>query len=159
MTDTQPTTPTEPAAPSKRSPGVVAAIVIVVVIVLIGGAFVVYKLTKSKDEPTPALKVAKTVAAAVASGNTVVIRSNSTGQGQSQLVAMKKSDVNGFTFVARDCKPFPQKVPTRVCISTRPGGQLQLRLIFTNNAWKVDLANLGPTATTPTSSPAATPST
>jgi len=140
-----------PAAPSKRSPGVVAAIVIVVVIVLVGGAFLVYKLTKSKDEPTPAVKVAKTVTAAIASGNTAVIRSNSTGQGTTQLVAMKPSDASGLTLVARDCKPFAAKTPTRVCTVTRPGGQLQLRLIFTGGAWKVDLANLGPAGLPPTS--------
>jgi len=50
-------------------------------------------------------------------------------------------------------------VPTRVCTATRPGGQLQLRLIFTDNAWKVDLANYGPAATTPTSGAATTPTT
>jgi hypothetical protein len=144
-------TETSTKAPSKRSPGVVAAIIIVVVIVLAGGAFVVYKLTKSKDEPTPALKVAKTVTAAVASGNTVVLRSNSTGQGTSQLIAMKPADASGFTLVARDCKPFAAKTATRVCTVTRPGGQLQLRLIFTGGAWKVDLANIGAAGLPPSS--------
>src|SRR6478752_5783965 len=105
MTAPEPTAEA-PAAPTKRSPGVVAAIVIVVVIVLVGGAFVVYKLTKSKDQPAPMLKVAKTVTAAIASGNTAVLRSNSTGQGTSQLVALKSSDASGLKVVAADCKPF-----------------------------------------------------
>jgi len=149
MTAPEPTAEA-PAAPTKRSPGVVAAIVIVVVIVLVGGAFVVYKLTKSKDQPAPMLKVAKTVTAAIASGNTAVLRSNSTGQGTSQLVALKSSDASGLKVVAADCKPFAAKNATQICTMTRPGGQLQLRLIFTSGAWKVDLANVGPTGLPPT---------
>jgi len=158
MTAPEPTAEA-PAAPSKRSPGVVAAIVIVVVIALVGGAFLVYKLTKSKDEATPFLKVAKETVAAIKSGDKGQLQSLSSGEGTKQLLVLKPADANGFTITAASCKPFPQKVPTRVCIATRPGGQLQLRLIFTDNAWKVDLANYGPAATTPTSGAATTPTT
>src|SRR3954469_1984636 len=149
MTEPEPT-PAASAAPAKRSRGVVVAVVIVVVIALVGGAFLVYKLTKSKDEPTPVVKVAKEVVAAIKSGDKGQLQSLSSGQGTTQLLALKSSDVNGFTLTAASCKPFPQKEPTRVCIATRPGGQLQLRLVFTDNAWKVDLANYGPSFLQPT---------
>jgi hypothetical protein len=146
-------TETEPSAPasSKRSPGVVAAIVIVVVIALAGGAFLVYKLTKTKDEPAPALRVAKEVVAAVAAGDAAVLRSHSTGEGTTQLLALQPDDAGGVKLTAASCKPFAARTPTRVCTATRPGGQLALRLIFTDGAWTVDFANVGPIGLPPTS--------
>ena len=146
-----------PRGTSKRSPGIVAAIVIVVVIALVGGGFLVYKLTKSKDEPTPSLKVAKEIVAAIKSGDSGQIRALSTGDGTTQLLAIKSDEVNGLQMTAASCKVFAAKTPTRVCTASRPGGQLQIRLIFTDNAWKADLANLGPAGLPPTS--ATTPST
>jgi hypothetical protein len=149
---TSPEPPTEAATgPKKRSPGVVAAIVIVVVIALVGGAFVVYKLTKSKDTPTPYLKVAKEVVAGIKAGDTGQLRALSTGQGTTQLLALKPSDAGGVTITAASCKVFGAKQPTRICTATRPGGALSFRLVFASNAWKVDLATLGPAGLPPTS--------
>jgi hypothetical protein len=149
---TSPEPPSEAArGTSKRSPGIVAAIVIVVVLALVGGGFLVYKLTKSKDEPTPVLKVAKDVVSAVKAGDTAQIRSLSTGQGTTQLLALKPADVSGVTITAASCKVFGAKQPTRVCTATRPGGALQLRLVFASDAWKVDLATIGPAGLPPTS--------
>lgn len=149
---TAPETP-EPASPTKqrRSPGVVAAIVVVVVIALVGGGLLIYKLTKSKDEPAPALKVAKEVVAAVKAGDTAVIRSHSTGQGTTQLLALTPNDAGGVKLTAASCKVFAGNTPTRLCTATRPGGELGLRLIFTDGAWRVDLVNSGPAGLPPTS--------
>jgi hypothetical protein len=138
-------------APTKRSPGVVAAIVIVIVIALVGGGLLVYKLTKSKDTPDTAVVVAHKVTAAIGSGNTATLRSLSTGEGTTQLLVLKPNSASGIKFVARDCKPFPAKLPTRVCTATRPGGQLSIRLIFTSGAWKVDQVNVGAAGLPPTS--------
>jgi hypothetical protein len=149
MTETEPST----AAPSKRSPAIVAAIVIVIVIALAGGAFVVYKLTKSKDQPVAYPVVAHKVLDAVKAGDTATIRSNSTGQGTAQLLAFKRNSLDGFKLVVTDCKPFQAKTPTRVCTVTRPGGQLGLRLIFTSGAWRVDLATVGPAGLPPKTTP------
>jgi hypothetical protein len=150
---TSPEPPSEAArGTSKRSPGIVAAIVIVVVLALAGGGFLVYKLTKSKDEPTPVLKVAKDVVAAIKAGDTAQLRTLSTGQGATQLLAFKPGDAGGVTMTAASCKVFGAKQPTRVCTATRPGGQLQLRMVFVSNAWKVNLATIGPAGLPPTSS-------
>jgi hypothetical protein len=150
---TSPEPQTEAASgPKKRSPGVVAAIVIVVVIALVGGAFLVYKLTKSKDTPTPSLKVAKELVAAIKSSDTGQIRALSTGQGTTQLLALKPSDAGGVKITAASCKAFGAKQPTRICTATRPGGALSIRLVFANNTWKADLATLGPAGLPPTSS-------
>jgi hypothetical protein len=147
-----PETPAPDIATKKgRSPGVVAAIVIIVVIALVGGAFVIYKLTKSKDEATPMLQVAKDTVAAIKSGDTAELRSLSTGQGTAQLLALKPGDVNGITIIAASCKLFAASTPTRVCTASRPGGQLTLRLVVTDGAWKVDSANVGPAGLPPTS--------
>ncbi len=160
MTTPEPPAPESPAADGAakqgRSPGVVAAIVIVVVIALVGGAFLVYKLTQSKDEPKPALAQAKAVMAAITSGSTSELRSLSTGQGTAQLLALKPSDADGLTITAASCKKFGAEEPTRVCTATRPGGALTMRLVFTDNAWKVDLVTIGPAALPPTSSTTAT---
>jgi hypothetical protein len=149
---TAPETPA-PASPTRkgRSPGVVAAIVIVVVIALVGGAFVVYKLTKSKEEVTPMLQVAKRTVAAIKSGDSAELRTLSTGQGTTQLLALKPADVDGITIIAPSCKIFAASTPTRVCTASRPGGQLTLRLVVTDGAWKVDSANVGPAGLPPES--------
>ena len=153
------TAPETPAASpkGKRSPAVVAAIVIVVVIVLAGGAFVVYKLTKSKDEPTPAVKVAKETVAAIQAGDDVKLRAVSTGDGTTQLLALKSSDAEGVTLTAASCQRFASKTPTRICTAARPGGQLQLRLVFTSGDWLVDQANVGPAGLPPTSTTTTAP--
>jgi hypothetical protein len=151
---TAPEAPESPAPTDTkkgRSPGVIIAIVIIVVVVLVGGGIAIYKLTKSKDEPTAVIVVAKNTTAAVASGNDATIRSLSTGNGTTQLLALSPDSVNGFTFVARNCAPVQGSEPTRVCTTSRPGGQLTLRLVFVDSEWKVDEATVGPAAVTPTS--------
>jgi hypothetical protein len=105
-----------------------------------------------KAPPTPALKVAKEVVAAIKAGDDGTLRDLSTGEGTTQLLVLKPADAGGVTITAASCKPFAAKTPTRVCTATRPGGQLQFRLIFTDNAWKVDLATVGPAGLPPTSS-------
>jgi hypothetical protein len=136
-------------APSRRSPAVVAAIVIVVVVVLAGGAFVVYKLTDKKSFGDPPYKVAKTVFAAAEKGDRAVLADNSTAAGTSQLQALDAKSLQGMTFAK--CAPFAGAKPTRLCTYTRPGGQLLLRLVVVDSAWKVDQATLGAAAVTPTS--------
>ena len=153
------TAPEPPAASpkGKRSPALVAAIVIVVVIVLAGGAFVVYKLTKSKDEPTPAVKVAKETIAAIQSGDDAKLRALSTGNGTTQLLALTSSDAEGVTLTAGNCQLLAAKSAIRVCTATRPGGQLQLRLVFTSGDWLVNQANVGPAGLPPTSTTTTAP--
>jgi hypothetical protein len=138
-----------PSAPARRSPALIAAIVIVVVVVLAGGAYVVYKLTDKKDVGEPAYKVAKTVLVAAQQGNKAVIVKNTTGGGARQVEAFTASSLGGMK--VSKCSPFAGSKPTRVCVYTRPGGQLTLRLVRADNRWKVDAAVLVPTAVTPTS--------
>jgi hypothetical protein len=157
---TAPETPasTTPETPRKgRSPGVIIAIVIVILVVLVGGGIAIYKATKTKEYPTAALQVAKDTTAAIAAGNTATLRSVSTGNGTTQLLALKPNSVSGIKIIARSCRRATGTKPTRVCIASRPGSQLTLRLIFVDNAWKVDQATVGAAAVTPTSSTTTTP--
>ena len=148
------TTPETPESartdtPTRRSPALIAAIVIVVVVVLAGGAYVVYKLTDKKDVGQPAYAVAKKVLVATQKGDKTVIVANTTGGGAGQLEAFKAGALAGMTL--NKCSPFAGGKPTRVCVYTRPGGQLTLRLVRIDSRWKVDAAVLVPTAVTPTS--------
>ena len=94
--------------------------------------------------------------AAIKAGDDAQLRSLSTGEGTTQLLAFKPNDVGGVTITAASCKVFGATKPTRVCTATRPGGALQMRLVFASDAWKVDLATIGPVGLPPTSSTTAT---
>jgi len=144
-----------PPAPSKRSPAVVAAIVVVVVIVLAGGAYVVYKLTDTKEVGEPAYKVSKRVLVAAQQGDTAVIAKYTTAAGAREVGVLKGNALDGMK--VSNCSPGPVATKTKICVYTRPGGQLTLALTRSGSAWKVSSANLGPAALPPTS--ATTPST
>ena len=156
MTAPEPSSEAAPAA-RKRSPGVVAAIVIVVVLALVGGAL--RRLQAHEEQGRADAGRSRSPRRSwprSRPATTRQLRSLSTGEGTTQLLALKPDDVDGVTITAASCKVFGATTPTRVCTATRPGGQLQLRLVFAADAWKVDLANVGPVGLPPTSSTTAT---
>lgn len=148
------TAPDMPPAPSStRSRRVIAVIVVVVLIALVVGVFIVDEVTDDGGSDAPA-DVAAAVVAAVKAGDDGALRDRSTGAGTTQLLAIKPADADGLT--AASCTTLTAATPTRVCIATRPGGQLQLRLVRTDGEWKVDGATIGPAGLPPTSSTTAT---
>lgn len=128
------------------------------IIVLAGGAFVAYKLTDTKDAGLPAYQVAKQAEQAVAKGDTATIVKLSTSQGKVQLEKLDARELSGLTFGG--CGPVPGATePTRLCVFSRPGGQLQLYVTAPDGKWLVDKATLGPAGLPPTTTTTATPTT
>lgn len=159
MSSTESTQPTTASGTKKRSPALVIGIVIVVVVVLAGGAYVIYKLT-DKHEIKPAAVTAKAVFVDLQKGDAGQARSDSTPAGQNALRTITADDVNGLVFGG--CKAFPGDQPTRLCIWSRPGGQLSMSLVLKGDDWKVDNAQIGPAGLPPatdSSSPTTPPST
>jgi hypothetical protein len=142
------TTETAPAesGSTKRSPAFVAVVVVVIVAVLAGGGFVVYKLT-NKHTQTPAFEVAKVAITDIKSGQQAKITAVSTPKGAAAIAKLDPTSVNGLVFAK--CKPFPGKVPTRLCTWTRPGGQLTMALVKSGDTWKVDDVKIGPAGLPP----------
>ncbi|MGZ4675309.1 MAG: hypothetical protein ACXVJ7_02035 [Acidimicrobiia bacterium] len=130
------------------SPAMKWIAVILVIVLLGGGAFVVYKLTDTKELGTPPFKVAAQVKDAIASGNTATITKLTTAKGRTEASKLTAADVNGMTGLT--CAPFSAKPPTRVCTWSRPGGQLSMAVVRIGSDWKVETATVGPAATTPT---------
>ncbi len=145
---TEPTSP--PATSSRRSPAVIGAIVVAVVLVLAGGAFVVYKLTKSNDAGQPAYKVAHEVQTALESHNTARITTLSTPAGKAALLKLSSNEVQGLTFGG--CSAIKGTPASKGCVFDRPGGQLTMVLVKSGKDWKVNAATLGPAGLPPTSS-------
>ena len=142
---------------SRRSPAVIGAIVVAVVLVLAGGAFVVYKLTKTNDAGQPAYKVAKDVQKALDAHNTARLTTLSTPAGRAALLKLTSDDVNGMTFGG--CSANGRTPPSKSCVFDRPGGQLTIVLVRSGKDWKVKAATLGAAGLPPTSTGTATPST
>jgi hypothetical protein len=140
------TTPAPTGSGSSRPSWLIPVIVIVIIVVLAGGAFVVYKLT-NKHEAHPAAATAKVVFVDLQQGDANKARSDSTANGQAALRTITADDVKGLVFGG--CKPFPGTPPTRVCIWTRPGGQLSMSLVRKGDTWKVDNAQVGPAGLPP----------
>jgi len=135
---------------TKRSPAVVAIAIILVLSLLGGGGYVIYKLT-NKTQRAPAFQVAKDAVAAIGSGNSAKLGDLSTSSGKVALVKITANDVKGLTFGG--CKAFPGKDPTRLCVWSRPGGQLSMSVILLNKNWKVDAAEIGPAGLPPAGQP------
>lgn len=146
MSSTESTQPSTETGTKKRSPAFVIGIVVVVIVVLAGGAYVVYKLT-NKHEIQPAAVTAKAVFVDLQKGDANQARSDSTAAGQSALRKITADQVTGLVFGG--CKPFPGTQPTRLCIWSRPGGQLSMSLIRKGEDWKVDNAQVGPAGLPP----------
>lgn len=152
MTDSAPqTTP-------KKSSSRTIIIAVLAIIVLAGGGFVAYKLTDKKDAGLPAYEVAKQAEQAAAKGDTATIVKLSTSQGKVQLQKLKASELSGLTFGG--CGPVPGATdPTRLCVFSRPGGQLQLYVTAPGGKWLVNQAELGPAGLPPTTATPTTPAT
>jgi hypothetical protein len=146
MSSTESTEPPVETGTKKRSPGLVIGIIVVVVIVLAGGAYVVYKLT-NKHEVKPALVTAKAVFVDLQQGSPDKARDDSTTAGLAALKKITADDVKGLAFGG--CKPFPASQPTRLCVWSRPGGQLSMSLVRQGDNWKVDNAQVGPAGLPP----------
>jgi hypothetical protein len=141
--------PSESSTSSRRSPAVIAVIVIVVIVVIAGGAFVVYKLTDKKDVPTPAFKVAAITVQAARTGDQATVAANSTAAGANALGALDPAGLQGLKETT--CGPSPLAPEARVCVFSRPGGQLTVSLTQSGSDWKVVAARLGPAGLPPTS--------
>jgi hypothetical protein len=150
---TAPPRPGPTASKGGRPRAVVAAIVVVVLIALVGGVFLVDELTTDDDTSNPPSRVAQRAVAAIGARDDRTLRGLSTGAGTAQLLAMDLGDVDGLTITAASCSTVAAPTPTRVCTASRPGGQLQLRLIRTDDTWKVAGATVGPAGLPPTSAP------
>jgi hypothetical protein len=146
MSSTESTQPTTESGTKKRSPALMIGIIVAVVVVLAGGAYVVYKLT-NKHEITPAMVTAKAVFVDLQKGNPDQARPDSTAAGLAALKKISADDVKGLAFGG--CKPFPGSQPTRLCIWSRPGGQLSMAMIRKGDAYVVDNAQVGPAGLPP----------
>lgn len=142
MTDSAPQTTTT------KSPARTLMIVVLAVVVIAGGAFVAYKLTNKRDTGQPAQVVAKQVEKALIAGDTATIKKLSTAQGLAQLEKIKPADLTGLTFGG--CGFVPAKVRTRMCVFSRPGGQLRMFLTVPGDKLMVNQAEIGPAGLPPT---------
>lgn len=133
-------------------------IAVLAIIVLAGGAFVVYKLTHKRDTGQPAIIVAQQAKKAVIDGNTATITSLSTAQGKAQLEQLKPAELAGLKFGSCGLVG-TAKVKTKLCIFTRPGGQLSIYMTLPGDKWKVNQAELGPAGLPPTTAAPTTPAT
>jgi hypothetical protein len=142
--DTPAPAPTEGG--SSRPSWLVPVIVIVAVVVLVGGAFVVYKLTKSTSSAeAPYVVVHRTVVAI--KGGQSPKSSDTSGQGEAELDAITAQDLEGLQFGG--CQALPQAPNTARCIWSRPGGQMTMSLSKTDGHWKITGAGLGPAGLPP----------
>ena len=124
-------------------------IVLLAVVVLAGGAFVAYKLTYKRDTGDPDFTVAQRVEKALLDGDSATINELSTAQGRAQLEKIKPSDLTGFKFGGCGLVPVA-KVRTRLCLFTRPGGELRMFLTVPGDKLMVNQAEIGAAGLPPT---------
>ncbi len=122
-------------------------IIVLAIVVIAGGAFVAYKLTNKRDTGQPAQVVAKRVEKALLTGDTATLTKLSTAQGRAQLEKLKPADLTGFTF--GNCSLIPAKVRTRLCLFSRPGGQLRMFLTVPGDKLMVNQVEIGPAGLPP----------
>ncbi len=135
-------TDSAPQPTTTKSSARTLIIVVLAVVVLAGGGFVAYKLTHKRDTGQPANVVARQVEKALLAGDTATINKLSTAQGRAQLEKIKPADLAGFKFGSCGLVPVA-KVRTRLCLFSRPGGELRMFLTVPGDKLLVNQAEIG----------------
>ena len=142
-------TDSAPQLTTTKSPARTLIIVVLAVVILAGGGFVAYKLTNKRDTGQPANVVAQQVEKALLTGDSATVNKLSTAQGRAQLEKIKPADLAGFKFGGCGLVPVA-KVRTRLCLFSRPGGELRMFLTVPGDKLMVNQAEIGPAGLPPT---------
>jgi hypothetical protein len=140
-------TPAPTDSGSSRPSWLIPVIVVVVIVVLAAGAFVVYKLTDTKETAEAPITVVHRVVVAVRADKPSQANSDLTGAATGQVSSLTANQINGLKFNA--CVPVPQQPNARLCTWSRPGGQMSMALVKVNGHWKVNNVVIGPAGLPP----------
>jgi hypothetical protein len=146
-----------PEGSSSRSSTRLVVVIVLIVVVVAGGAFAIYKLTRTSESNDPASVVAQKAFRALQNGDRSTLRELSTSEGMRQLQAIDAGELDGLRF-SPPCPFVAPDPPTRGCTWSRPGGQLTMQLVVDDEHWLVDAAELGAAGLPPDTSAGATTS-
>ncbi len=142
-------TPTDfaPRPQSGRSTTTTAIVVVVALVVLAGAAFGVYKLTQTKDKGTPVAETVKSVFTAWQDGDEAAAGALMTDAAVADLFAIKAAEGKGLVF--GKCQRVGLSLFPLLCIWTRPGGQLAMRVVHQGDKNVIDAISYGPAGLPP----------
>ena len=124
-----------------------AIAVVVALIILAGGSYALYKATRTNDETTPATTTAQRVFSLWQNGDRNAASESMTPVALKDLFAIKATESKGLAF--KGCKKTTAAFFPKLCVWSRPGGQLSMQLIVEDKKNLIDAVSYGTNALPP----------